>query len=169
MRGRLIQKFLVDIRRLDPAATDAVVGGGFNDLLGEPVLVDDGSQLGSSSRREFSQLLLHCQLNRDPRIGVDMMTRGGHQEQSHLEIVLAMEELENGGYLAADGKANIHPGDRIASIMDVNGNVIIEYADPQAMYVKNSGPAGYGLDAFGTPKINLWVLTCLPDIEAEAL
>lgn len=169
MRGTLIQKFLVDLRRLDPAATDAVPGGGYNDLLNEPIMVDDGTQLGASSRRELPQLLLQCQLNRDPRMGIDIMTRGGHQEDTKLEIVLFMEDLENEGHLTADGKANIHPGDRVASILDINGNMVIQYEEPQAMYIKNSGPAGYGLDAFGTPKVNLWVLTCMPDIEGETL
>jgi len=162
MRGRLIQKFLVDIRRLDPAATEAVPGGGFNEVLGETIVVDDGSQLGTTSRRE-SQLLLTCQLNRDPRIGIDRMTRGGHQEDSKLEVVLYMPELENGGHLQANGKPDIHPGDRIEALMDRNGTVLIRFDGPHGMYVKNSEPAGYGLAAFGTAKINLWVLTCMPE------
>jgi len=49
MRGRLINKFLVTITRLDESATGAVVGGGWDDDFQEQIPVDDGTQEGSDS------------------------------------------------------------------------------------------------------------------------
>lgn len=163
MRGRLIQRFWCVLRRLDTQATSTVPSGGYDSEFGEPVMVDDGTQLGSSSRREEAAIRLQCQLNRDPRLGIDIMTRGGHQEDSKLEIVLFMEELETGGYLQSDGKPDIHAGDRIEAIEDLAGNTVVTFDEPPGMFVKNGEFAGYGLNMFGVPKINLFVLTCMPE------
>lgn len=163
MRGRLIHKFVCVLRRLDPVATAAVVGGGFDPMFGEPIPVDDGTQLGAPSRREQAAIRLQCQLNRDPNLGVDMMTRGGHKEDTDLEIILHMPDLENGGYLDANNKPDIHAGDRIEAIEDVNGGVVVTFANPPGMFVKNAELQGYGLAAFGVPKINLVALTCHPE------
>lgn len=167
MRGRLIQKMVCVLRRLDPAATAAVPGGGYDPVFGEPIPVHDGTQLGSPSRREEAALRLLCQLDRDPRLGVDLMTRGGHQEQDTLVIVLFMEQLENMGLLGADGKPEIQSGDRIEAIEDRNGNPLVTFPDPPGMYVHEAALQGYGLAAFKTPKINLFTLTCRPEMKGE--
>lgn len=163
MRGRLIQRFVCVLRRLDTTATSTVPGGGYDPEFGEPINVDDGSQLGAASRREQAAIRLQCQLNRDPRLGVDMMTRGGHKEQSKLEIVLFMEELENGGYLKSSGEPDINAGDRIEAIETIHGANVITFVQPPGMFVKNGELAGYGLNMLGTPKINLFILTCMPE------
>ena len=163
MRGRIIQKFVCVLRRLDPAATAAVPGGGFDPVFNEVIPVDDGTQLGSPSRREQAALRLTCQLDRDPRLGMDLLTRGGHQDSSTLVIVLFMQELENMGLLGADGKPEIQSGDRVEEIQDRHGNTMLAFPEPPGMFVHEAAPQGYGLAAFSVPKINLFTLTCRPE------
>jgi hypothetical protein len=165
MRGRLIQRLVCVLRRLDPAATAAVGGGGYDPLFREAVPVDDGTQLGATSRREEAAIRLQCQLNRDRKLAADMMTRGGHQKLADLIIVLFMEDLENASMVDAGGNVQIFPGDRIEKIEDLNGNAKMTFDNPPGMYVLGGsiGPAGYGLAAFGTPQVNLYVLACSPE------
>jgi len=47
-RGRLINKFVAVIYRLDTVASAAVVGGGYDDEFDELIPTDDGTQTGAS-------------------------------------------------------------------------------------------------------------------------
>lgn len=163
MRGRLIQKFTAVLYRLDPVGTAAVVGGGYDQEFGEPRRVNNGSQLGLSSRRELAALRLPCQIDRQPDFDSDALTRGGHMKSATIDIILHMADIENAGLLGVDGQPKLYSGDRVGGIEDKNGNVVWSFTNPPGMFVEKTEPQGYGLDAFGVPKFNLFVLTCKPE------
>ena len=94
---------------------------------------------------------------------MDVMTRGGHKNESTWEIILFMQELENMNLLGPDGKPEIQSGDRIQELQDRHGNTIISFPEPPGMYVHEAGFQGYGLAAFKTPKVNLFALVCRPE------
>jgi len=171
-RGRLIMKFVAVIRRLDPAATAAVVDGGFDDDFGEVIPQADGTSLGADSRREMAAVRLRCQVKR-PGIGsmafnIDQVTRGGHQEMTDIQITLFMEDLENEG-LVTDGVPVFRQGDRIEQIEDLNGNVQWTWDYPPGLIVQDVEPRGYGIAVVGTPKFNLVALHChVPKQAGEA-
>jgi len=160
MRGRLIQRFVVVLYRLDPVATAAVVGGGYDPEFGEPRRVNNVTQLGAASRRELAALRLPCQMDRTPDFDSDTMTRGGHMKIGKIEIILHMPDLESAGLLDSEGQPKLYSGDRVGGIEDRNGAVVWTFANPPGMFVEETEPQGYGLAAFGVPKFNLFVLKC---------
>jgi len=160
MRGRLIQQFLVSIARLDTAATAAVPGGGYDPDFHEPLPVDDGSLLGSSSRRYHPVDQLHCQLDRRKEWGNPQFTRAGEDVDCDIVVVLHWPELEKLGLLDADRQPLFKAGDKVVELHDVKGNLEERFDDPPGMFVDGISRAGYGLNAFGTPKTNLLYLYC---------
>ena len=168
MRGRLIQQFVCVLRRLDTAATAAVVSGGYDDEFGEVLQVDNSTELGASSRREEDAIRLRCQLDRDQDFNHFSMSRGGQQEIGRFVILLHMPELEQKGLLTDDGKPAIFPGDRIQAIETIKGVDVFSFTDPE-MFVMTAEPQGYGLNMFKEPKVNLVELICSPKQESQAV
>jgi hypothetical protein len=161
MRGRLINRFVAVIYRLDPVATAAVVGAGYDDEFGSLRPVDNGSQAGTSTRRERVALRLPVQI--DSKTWDDViLTRGGHEATADLELCLHMPDLRAAGLVDVTGVIDIAAGDRIDSIEARDGEVQAKFVDPPGLFVTKVEPRGYGLAAFGTPKFNLVILTCGP-------
>jgi hypothetical protein len=165
MRGRLIQRFVCVLYRLDPVATAAVVGGGYDPEFGEAKRVNNSTQLGSPSRREQAALRLTCQLDRDPEWDSDILTRGGHMKEAAILIVLFLADLETAGLVDGNGNPKIYAGDRVGAIEDLNGNLVQTFVNPPGMFVSETEQIGYGLAAFGVPRHNLFVLKCNPEIK----
>lgn len=159
MRGRLIQKFVAVLYRVDTAATAAVVGGGYDQEFGEPLPVVDGSLVGASSLRERAPLRVPCQLDRKTW-GAVGAARSGYEENADIILTLHYRDLEDAGLVNADGVPQIFPGDRVGAIEDVNGAVQEVFANPPGMFVTDLERAGHGLAAFGTPRFNLLLLYC---------
>lgn len=157
MRGRLIQKFIAILERLDPVATSAVVGGGYDNVFDEPIPVDDGTQVGSSSIRYMASIRLPVQLDRQTW-GKDDMARGGHKIQADILFIFHWPDLVNAGLIDSSGEPMIQKGDRIAQIETLNGDIERTWADPPGMFVKDLERAGHGLAAFGTPQTNLLIV-----------
>ncbi len=156
--GRLLQTMVCVLRRLDTAATGAVADGGFDDEFNEVLPVDDGTQLGATSKREMAPIKIECQLARKTW-GRDEVSRGGHEDNTDIVLTMLIEDLEDLG-LFADGKAKIYSGDRIEQIEDLDGNVQWVFPNPPGMFVYQVTAAGPGLDAMGTPEINLLDIYC---------
>lgn len=159
MRGRLIQKFVAVLYRIDTAATAAVVGGGFDPEFGEALPVVDGSLLGASSLREQAAIRLPCQLDRKTW-GAVGAARSGYEENADIILALHYTDLENAGLIGVDGVPRIYPGDRVGAIEDLNGATQEVFANPPGMFVTDLERAGYGLAAFGVPRFNLLLLYC---------
>lgn len=168
MRGRLIQKFVAVICRLDAVSTAAVAGGGYDADFRTLVPVRDGSQAGASSRRELAELRVPCQVQRKVW-GEDRPQAAGHEIAYDMNLILHWPDLERLGLVEADGRAPFAQGDRIAALERLDGTVEEDFADPPGLYVVEATRAGHGLACFGSPRFNLLFLHCRFDAKtAEA-
>lgn len=158
-RGRLINKFVAVIMRLDTAATAAVIGGGYDKEFDAVIPVDDGSQLGLTSRREMAELRLNAQLDRKSW-GEQMQTRGGRQIAADIVLVFHWPDLENAGLIGTDGEPLLKKGDRIAKIETVMGTVEATFDYPPGMFITDFERAGHGQAPFGNPRTNLLYTYC---------
>lgn len=164
MRGRIIQKFIASIARLDEASTGAVVEGGWDPDFHEPKIVDDGTQLGNDSKRFHDPINLMCQLDRKSWGAVDS-TRGGQQKTADIIICLHWPELQKRGLIDSNGKAIFRRGDKIIEILTKKGELDVKFDDPPGLFIRECERAGHGLSAFGTPKTNLLYVYCDYDEE----
>lgn len=158
-RGRLINKFVAVIRRLDTVATAAVVGGGYDKEFDAVRVVGDGTQTGASSRREMAELRLPVQLDRDTW-GRNQPGRGGRQVLADIVLVFHWPDLENGGLIGTDGEPVLKIGDRIDKIETVMGAVESTFKNPPGMFFTGFDRAGHGQDPFGNPRTNLLFAYC---------
>lgn len=162
MRGRLIQRFHAVLYRLDAAATSAVAGGGFDAIWGWPRPVTDGSQLGTSTRRERTAVRIPCQMDRRNLRGSgdEEITRGGHTLRPDYVITMHEPDLDALGLMDADGRPAIYAGDRIGAFETLDGSIVQTFADPPGLYVVGCERAGNGLNCFGAPRNNLLFVYC---------
>jgi hypothetical protein len=168
-RGRLINKFVAVIRRLDTAATAAVVGGGYDKEFDAVRVVNDGTQLGASSRREMPELRLPVQLDRDTW-GRNTPGRGGRQVVADIVLVFHWPDLENAGLIGADGEPALKIGDRVEKIETLMGAVESTFKNPPGMFFTGFDRAGHGQAPFGTPRTNLLFAYCsYARVAAEAV
>ena len=158
-RGRLINKFVAVFARLDTAATAAVVGGGYDPEFDAVVPVQDGTQLGSTSRREMAELRINCQLDRK-NWGEQNLGRGGRQIVADIVVVLHWPDLEKLGLIDTDGEPTLKKGDRLARIETLKGNVEATFDNPPGMFITDFERAGHGQAPFGTPRTNLLYVYC---------
>jgi len=166
-RGRLINKFVAVIRRLDTEETSLVTGGGYDPEFDSPIPVDDGTQLGASSRREMPELRLNCQLDRTSW-GEQNMARGGKQIVADIVLVFHWPDLENMGLIGADGEPVLKKGDRIDHIETRKGDVEATFDNPPGMFITGFERAGHGQAPFGNPRTNLLYTYCSYDRVAGA-
>ncbi len=130
-RGRLINVFTAVIYRLDTVATAAVAGGGFDDEFGEMKPVEDGTQLGASTRREeATPKIIPVQLDRDMEWHRRNMKKGGVQDGAEIVLIMHLEDLEGMSLINAQGEAQFFKGDRVDRIQTEGGDVVEEYTDP---------------------------------------
>lgn len=158
-RGRLINKFVAVIYRLDTAASAAVVGGGYDKEFEELLPVNNGTQTGASSRREMSALRLPVQLDRKSW-GNYQARRGGKEIEADIVLCFHWPDLEKFGLLNAGGEPVLKAGDRIEKIETLKGDVESTFANPPGMYFRDLERAGHGLAPFGTPRTNLLLVFC---------
>jgi len=170
LRGRLLQRFLCSIRQLDTEATSTVVGGGYDPLLGEPIPVADGTQTGSSSRREKAAVDVPCQVDRR-EWGEDVLVGGGHDPETELILTFHFRDLERLGLVHTsgdlEGKPKIGARDRVERLKRMNGNTVVVFPDPPGMYVTVAEQGGWGIRRWGSPKRNLLIVRCRPERRGE--
>jgi len=166
-RGRLINKFIAVIARLDTEATANVAGGGYDDVFDAVKPVSDGTQLGASSRREMAEIRLHCQLDRRSW-GERTVDRGGGQTRSDIVVTLFWEEMENQGLIDANSEPLLKQGDRFVRIETLKGQIEATFKPDPGMLFDELERAGHGLDPFGTPRTNLlYVFASYPRLEED--
>lgn len=147
-RGRLIQRCVAVIRRLDAAAIETA--GDFD---------EDFRVVKPGGRLEQAALRIPCQLDRRTW-GRDEMTPSGQEIQADITLTLHQPDLERLSLIDSNGRPMIAKGDRIESIETRAGGIIEIFPNPPGMFVVHQDRAGYGLAAFGSPKPNLLFLYC---------
>jgi hypothetical protein len=159
MRGRLINRATIRLYRLDATASDAVVGGGYDDDLRCLLPVDDNTQLGTSSRVEQAPVDLPCQVGR--RAWGAATPRGsGYEIDYDLEFVLFIPDLEAAGLMDANGTPEITNGDRVGALLRTDGTVEETFDNPPGLFVVRVERCEPAIAAFGTPRSNLVILFC---------
>ncbi len=158
----IIHEMVAVLRRLDTTATANTTGGGYDDVMGTTILVDDGTQLGETTRVEHEAVRVPVQMGRK-YAGLEAWLVDGHDTQTKLVLTTTMDHLQNLGLATATRKILIMPGDRIEAIEDTAGNPQIVFEDPGKMYVREIEPCDMGLDHFGTSTVDGVNLVCKPD------
>jgi hypothetical protein len=159
MRGRLINRATIRLYRLDATASDAVVGGGYDDDLRCLLPVDDNTQLGTSSRVEQAPVDLPCQVGR--RAWGAATPRGsGYEIDYDLEFVLFIPDLEAAGLMDANGTPEITNGDRVGALLRIDGTVEETFDNPPGLFVVRVERCEPAIAAFCTPRSNLVILFC---------
>jgi hypothetical protein len=156
----LIQKFVAVLYRLDPTETAAVSGGGYNNTWNWTVPVNDSTQLGASSRREYAAVRVPCQIDRGATRADDGITVGGQVLRPDYVLTMHEPDLVAASLIDSDGRPAIFAGDRIGAIENLNGEVMQTFANPPGLFVVGTERAGYGLHCFGTPRTNLLLVYC---------
>ena len=166
MRGRLIQKFFADIRRLDTAAMESTdpdgtgpATGGFDEDFREEVYVDsDGDGIGESSRIEMAAVKVPCQIDRRPDDKA-APTGEGNASTERLKLAFHFRDLERLGLVSPEGRPLISAGTRLAALYEKDESTLVEeYPDPPGMFVMREQQSGFGLSMRG-PKRNLFIVT----------
>lgn len=176
MRGRLIQRFLAELRLLDTAATAAAdvdgsgpMTGGYDPFLREPLYVDEsgGAPAGVSARREKSAVRVPCQLDTGGDERLRQMGEGNAPEAT-LSVAFHFRDLERLGLVAANGAPLIDAGDRLAGIYDIAGGVVQEFPNPPGLFVVRAKTSGWGLN-MRRPTRNLLLVEFGERVQAAAV
>lgn len=161
MRGRLIFPFLVDMYRLDAAATAAPQAGlpsGYDPDYHEPVkLPKTGTNTGTSARKEKAAVRVPAQI--EPvswQVLQEMLT--GDSPRSSFALVFHFADLEALGLVGAHGNALITRGDRLGAIYQTDGTLVQQVPDPPGLYLQEARPSGFGL-SMGSSQRNLLICT----------
>ena len=149
MRGRLIFKFLADLRRLDTQATSAPGSGlhqGYDADFKEPGLVDrDGDGIAERERIELPFIMVPCQVEPKELENLQMLA-SGDSPRSNIGLVFHFLDLERLGLVdTQSGQALIRPKDRLAGLYDLCGALIQTIRTPPGLYVTQTLPRGFGL------------------------
>lgn len=159
MQGRLIQRFVAEIARLD---TKSIADAGDYDEVFREVISEDtnGDGLGESQRKEFSPIEIDCQVKSDAWEAL-RANRLGNNFDTSITLVFHARDLRNQSLVSADGQPLIHTGDRLISLKDIFGNIVHTVRTPPGLYVIDSTPRGHGISMFA-PTWNLLYVTFEP-------
>lgn len=146
-RGRLIRPNLVEIAPLDIAATAAVdppglPDSGYDPILREPYTIQDGDDV-TTTRTEGTTYQLEAQIE-VPRFGLLDQLAGGNAEIRSIRCVFHLEDLEDRGFVDAEGKLLVKFSDRLVAVYSRDG-VLQERFDDVPMYAVEVTPLSYGL------------------------
>ena len=148
-------------------STETAEGSVYDDVYGAPTPTADGTQEGKESRRELAPVTIECQLDLS-RWGPKKLTAGGEEEKADGIFTLKKDDIVSVGLMGNNGWPLLHIGDRIDRILDLKGNVAIDFPNPPGMWVQEVEPAGPGLAYFDTPEVNLFYIHCSKDRTVEA-
>ena len=164
-RGRLIFPFLAELARLDTAATAADPDGagpltsGYDPDFKEPAAPDaDRDGHGEPVRVEHPPVRVPCQVDTDV-FGQLQMLAAGNAPRSDVELIFHFRDIERLGLVdAATGDALIRPGDRLAGLYDLAGELVQAVPNPPGLYVVEARPSGFGLGRT-RPRRNLLIVS----------
>ena len=145
MRGRLIQRFLAELARLDTSATRSA--GGYDDDFREVTRTDsDGDGIGDFNRQEHAAIMVPCQVNNRTWEGFHRHDLG-QDPKIDLVLIFHFDDLERMGLVQSSGIAAIHVGDRLVSIRDIETEEVVQTVrNPPGLYVIEATPGGWGLN-----------------------
>lgn len=141
MRGRLIQRFVARIAKLDRDSQR--LAEHYDDDFKEPVLVDNGDRIGTIERAE-SLVEVPCQV-KPVMLDKLAMLAGGNSPHGQFIIILHFKDLEAKGLVCDNGLADFHAGDRLCALLSTRGLVELQFEGVQRLYLTENKPIGWGL------------------------
>jgi hypothetical protein len=154
IRGRLIYRFLAELRRRSFGGA-ALADPDFK----EPRLIDaDDDGLDDRPRFELPPINVPCQV--EPKTFDELsMLASGNSPRSNFELIFHFADLERLELVdETTGDALIRPGDRLAAIRDLCGDLVQLIRNPPGVYVTEARPIGFGLGML-RPRRNLLLVT----------
>jgi hypothetical protein len=138
-RGRLIKPIMVEICRLDLAATQ------FDQDFREPALVSSADRLGAPDRKEMAAFRIPAQV--DNKFADRLtMAAAGDLKQTFVVLILHFMDIEAMNLVhPTTGQCLLKSGDRLAGLYQENGSLIQTYPSPPGVFVRESTPVGIGL------------------------
>jgi hypothetical protein len=156
MRGRLIQKFLAELGRVDPAGIEAA--GDYDDAFREATSIDtDGDGIGDPTRVELAAVQIPCQIEAEAWEALEAHVMGVDPDFD-FRCVFHFRDLERLGLVAADGNAAITIGDRLIRVLDKTGTEIQQVPAERPLYVVEALPRGWGI-CMAKPTRNLLIVS----------
>lgn len=151
MRGRLINPFLASIAQLDTALTATDPDGpgplttGYDRHFREPVTVADNSVRGRTVVRAEAPLR-NFEVQIEPEL-IDQlqMMQSGQSPRQLMQMVVHFRSLEEADLVDEDGEATLRKGDRLDSILDMDGNLVMRIPNPPGLYLTEIRNMGFGL------------------------
>jgi hypothetical protein len=146
VRGRLINPFGIELRRLDVTATAS--SPGYDPIFREPSLISSSDGLGSIGRREMSPIIVPGQFTTDNDFMLLQMLANGNAAKIDFRIVFHFADLEYAGLIeASTGLATIRVRDRLSAIYDVRTLELVQaIPNPPGVFVTEANPR-FGLGA----------------------
>lgn len=146
-RGMLIRPILVEIERIDPAATQAA--SAYDPIFKEPIPVRGSAGTTSEKRLDGMKrrppIRIRAQMERGPWTSLNMQP-SGNVAKGNLRCVLLRSELEKKGLILPTGEPDFHVGDRLIATYTLLGKLIRRTPDPPGLYLTSPyQPAGEGL------------------------
>lgn len=148
-------------------SSETAEGSVYDDVFGAPTPQSDGTQEGQETRRELAPVTIECQLDRADW-GTRKLTAGGEEEKADGILTLKKDDLDSASLMGSDGSPMLHIGDRLDKILQIDGDVAIDFPNPPGMWVQKVETAGFGLAYFGTPEVNLFYIHCSKDRTVES-
>jgi len=152
----LVTQYQVIVGRLDTESDDAP---GYNDLLREPVGVDDNGDGIADLIRAETQVTLYAQISTDTWEKLRMV-QGGIAPTTQIELVFDHDDLVTASLIGSGGECLIRTNDRLVSVYDEDGVLLISFDDdPGAtdhrppLKVDQVRPSGFMVSQ------HLWVVT----------
>lgn len=146
-RGMLIRPILVEIERIDPAATK--LAAAYDPVFKEPIPVRGDA--GKTGEKRFDgmkrrpPIKLKAQMERGPWTTLNMQP-SGNVAKGNLRCVLLRSELERKKLILPTGEPDFHVGDRLIATYTLMGALIRRTPDPPGLYLTSPyQPAGEGL------------------------
>ncbi len=151
MRGSLINPGLVEIARIDPAATRALnppgpATSGFDEDFKEPEIAapEEGEQLGELQTQLQEPIMLPAQQEVDTFEDQSQVLLGS-APSTVIVLVFHFRDLEEAGLVNADGTPKLNVGDRLLAMYTARGVLVQQFKDPPGVYARMVLPYGVGI------------------------
>jgi hypothetical protein len=140
MRGRLINPFGVEIRRLDTVATS--ISPGYDPVFREPALVSTECGVGVVGRKEMDPIVVPGQFAIGSNFLLLQMLANGNAAKIDFKLVFHFADLEAYGLIEdGTGLAQIKVRDRLSAIYDVRTLELIQaIPNPPGVFVTEAEP-----------------------------
>ncbi len=137
-RGRLLQRFLVEMCQLDLAGMEEA--GYLDKDRKEPIMLPTADGRGTPARLELPLVQIPAQIEPDS-FNRQQLRELGDVKAGVFAVCFHFADLEEMGLVDPEsGIALIRPSDRMGAIHEMDGTLVQTFPDPPGMYVTEATP-----------------------------